>query len=318
MVAIPREVARRQRRDKNPSELSAEAKGLEIDENLASVSDYQDEAASAELRRELAPLIRQLEQKREEQTLEIVAFGTVSSGKSSLLNALAGRDVFVTDARGGTTLQRNEIPWPGIDHVLLVDTPGLGEVHGAEHAEVSADAAENADLVLLVVDGPLRDSEFQLLRRLFDMEKRVLLCLNKEDWYESEEKQRLLDQLTSQVKGLIDARDVVAVRSLPAKRRRVRSVARRRGSGRAGRCLARHLGVGPADDGGRRAQRARSAVGESAAAVAWPGRNRARASKRRSTNAPGSWSIATCGVRAERLRSARCRCSTWPPAVPCR
>ncbi len=74
--------------------------------------------------------------------------------------------------------------------------PGLGEVHGAEHAEVSADAAENADLVLLVVDGPLRDSEFQLLRRLGDMEKRVLLCLNKEDWYEPEEKQRLLDQLT--------------------------------------------------------------------------------------------------------------------------
>ena len=25
-----------------------------------------------------------------------------------------------------TTLQRNEIPWPGIDRVLLVDTPGLG------------------------------------------------------------------------------------------------------------------------------------------------------------------------------------------------
>ncbi|MHB8973509.1 MAG: YcjF family protein [Pirellulaceae bacterium] len=214
--------ARRQRRDKNPSELSTEAKCLEIDENLASVAQYEDEAASAEMRRELAPLVRELEQKREEQTLEIVAFGTVSSGKSSLLNALAGRDVFMTDARGGTTLQRNEIPWPGIDRVLLVDTPGLGEVHGAQHAEVAADAAENADVVLLVVDGPLRDSEFQLLRRLFDMEKRVLLCLNKEDWYESPEKLRLLGQLTSQVKGLIDAPDVVAVRSLPAKRRRVR------------------------------------------------------------------------------------------------
>jgi hypothetical protein len=215
-------VARRQRRDKNPSELSAEAKRLEIDENLASVEQYQDETTSAELRRELAPLVRQLEQKREEQTLEIVAFGTVSSGKSSLLNALSGRDVFVTDARGGTTLHRNEIPWPGIDRVLLVDTPGLGEVHGAEHAEASADSAENADVVLLVVDGPLRDSEFQLLRRLFDMEKRVLLCLNKEDWYEADEKQRLLGQLTSQVKGLIDGPDVVAIRSLPAKRRRVR------------------------------------------------------------------------------------------------
>ena len=312
-------VARRQRRDKNPSELSAEAKRLEIDENLASVSDYQDEAASAELRRELAPLIRQLEQKREEQTLEIVAFGTVSSGKSSLLNALAGRDVFVTDARGGTTLQRNEIPWPGIDHVLLVDTPGLGEVHGAEHAEVSADAAENADLVLLVVDGPLRDSEFQLLRRLFDMEKRVLLCLNKEDWYEVGREAAAVGP-ADQPGERADRRARCRGRSLVAGQATTRaSVARRPGSGRAGRCPARHLGVGPADDGCRRAERAGSAVGESAAAVAWPGRNgAARVSKRRSTSALGSWSIATCGVPAERLRSARCRCSIWPPAVPCR
>ena len=36
--------ARRERRDRNPSELSAEEKQREIDENLASVADYQDDA----------------------------------------------------------------------------------------------------------------------------------------------------------------------------------------------------------------------------------------------------------------------------------
>ncbi len=214
---------RRQRRDTNPSELSLDEKQREIDENLASVLEYQDDLERTDqLRRELEPLIRDLEAKREEQSLEIVAFGTVSSGKSSLLNALAGRDVFVTDPRGGTTLHRNEIPWPGIDRVLLVDTPGLGEVDGSEHAEVSAEAAADADLVLLVVDGPLRDSEHQLLRRLAEMEKRVLLCLNKEDWYEPQERDTLLGQLAQQVKGLIDTVDVVAVRSMPTKRKRMR------------------------------------------------------------------------------------------------
>ena len=74
----------------------------------------------------------------------------------ALLNALAGQDVFRTDARGGTTTVRNEIPWPGIDRVMLVDTPGLGEVDGAEHAEVSAEAARDADLVLLVVEARFR------------------------------------------------------------------------------------------------------------------------------------------------------------------
>ncbi len=218
--------ARRQRRDKNPSELSVEEKQREIAENLASVADFQGEfTMSDEVRRELEPLIRELEEKREEQTLEIVAFGTISSGKSSLLNALAGRDVFVTDARGGTTLRRNEIPWPGVDHVLLVDTPGLGEVEGTEHAAVSAESAQDADLVLLVVDGPLRESEFQLLRRLGAMEKRILLCLNKADWYDADETAALLGQLSQQVKGLIGREDVVAVRSRPTKRKRVRQLA---------------------------------------------------------------------------------------------
>jgi uncharacterized protein (DUF697 family)/GTP-binding protein EngB required for normal cell division len=215
---------RQQRRARNPSELTADAKAAEIDENLAAVANYEDEAASAELRRELAPLIQQLEAKRQAQSLEVVAFGTVSSGKSSLLNALAGREIFQTDPRGGTTLRRNDIPWPGIDRVLLIDTPGLGEVHGAEHAEVSADSAENADLVLFVVDGPLRDTEFQLLRRLADMEKRLLLCLNKEDWYEEDERKRLLGQLSQQTKGLIQPADVIAVRSLPTRRPRVRQL----------------------------------------------------------------------------------------------
>ncbi len=221
-----RKAVRRQRRDRSPRELSADEKQREIAENLASIAEYQgDFAAADEVRRELEPLIRELEEKREEQTLEIVAFGTVSSGKSSLLNALAGRDVFVTDARGGTTLRRNEIPWPGVDRVRLVDTPGLGEVEGEEHAVVSAEAARDADLVLLVVDGPLRDSEFQLLQRLGAMEKRVLLCLNKADWYEADERAALLGQLSHQVKGLIAPEDVVAVRSLPTKRKRVRLVA---------------------------------------------------------------------------------------------
>lgn len=218
-----RKSSRRQRRGKNPSELSAEEKQHEIDENLAAIVDYQaDLGPESPLRQELKPLIDDLDEKREAQTLEIVAFGTVSSGKSSLLNALAGRDVFVTDARGGTTLQRNEIPWPGIDRVLLVDTPGLNEIDGAAHAEVSSEAAANADLVLLVVDGPLRESEHRLLQQLVAMEKRVLLCLNKEDWYESDDRDTLLGQLAEQARGAVSPEDVVAVRASPAQRKRVR------------------------------------------------------------------------------------------------
>jgi len=99
------------RRSKNPSELSSSEKDFEIDENLEQVDKLAKEAGDdASLQQQLNPLVAELEQKREAQTLEIVAFGTISSGKSSVLNLLSGSQVFSTDARGGTTVTRNEIP----------------------------------------------------------------------------------------------------------------------------------------------------------------------------------------------------------------
>jgi len=133
------------RRSRNPSELSSSEKDFEINENLEQVDQLSKEASEDELLQgQLNPLIKELEQKREAQTLEIVAFGTISSGKSSVLNLLSGGHVFATDVRGGTTVTRNEIPWPGIDKVTLVDTPGIGEVDGADHVHIAAESAKDA------------------------------------------------------------------------------------------------------------------------------------------------------------------------------
>ncbi len=225
-LATRRKKKRKVRRAKNPSELTSEQKRHEVDENLAAVEDLRaDQSVDDQLRRELEPMSERIVEKRESQTLEIVAFGTISSGKSSLMNLLAGRDVFRTDAKGGTTVERNEIPWSGQDKVTLVDTPGLGEIDGETRANVSADSAKDADLVLVVVDGPLRESEFQLLERLGDMEKRILVCLNKEDWYDADERDSLVGQITDQVKAFVRADDVISVRSKPTKRTRVRVLA---------------------------------------------------------------------------------------------
>ena len=218
-----RKQKRRQKRAKNPSELSAGERRQEYEENLAEVEKvHADPHASEELKQQLRPLVEKLEEKREEQRLEIVAFGTISSGKSSLLNALAGRDVFATDLKGGTTVVRQEIPWPGADRVTLVDTPGLAEVDGADHVAIAAEGARDADVVLVVVDGPLRDSEHQLLARLGEMEKRIVICLNKEDWYSDRDKGELLGQIRRQVADFAEEANVVAVRSQTTWRPRVR------------------------------------------------------------------------------------------------
>lgn len=217
---------RRDRTSKNPSELSLDDQQREVADNLATVQSLQEGSAlSDSLRKQLQSLVGRVEEKQAAQKLEIVAFGTISSGKSSLLNALSGQDTFQTDLRGGTTTQRLEIPWSNNDQVLLVDTPGLGEIDGQEHVALAAQAARDADLVLLVVDGPLRDSEHQLLTKLGEMEKRVLICLNKADWYSDIEQAALISQIQEQVNGLVASEDILPVRSQATVRPRVRVLA---------------------------------------------------------------------------------------------
>ncbi len=205
---------RREQRNRNPSEMSVGQREKEIEENVDQIEAFKAGAIeNPELAGQLDPMLRELEQKREAQTLEIVAFGTISSGKSSVLNLLAGRDVFVTDVRGGTTVTRNEIPWPGIDKVTLVDTPGLGEIDGEQHVNIAAESAKDADLIMVVVDGPLRESEHELLEQLGKMEKRVVICLNKSDWYSDEDKKKLTGQIARQTGGFVEEQDIVSIQA---------------------------------------------------------------------------------------------------------
>jgi hypothetical protein len=139
-----------------------------------------------------------------------------------VLNALAGRDVFRTEAKGGTTISRNEIPWPGNDRVCLVDTPGLAEVHGQPREDLAKRAARDADLVLFVTDGPLKDFEFEFIEHLAAMEKPMLVCLNKSDWFRPEDRELLLAQIAEQVGRLVPRENVVALRAQPAARMRTR------------------------------------------------------------------------------------------------
>jgi small GTP-binding protein len=218
-------VAKRQQRERrmaNPSELSAKQRLAELSENLQHSQELaEDEHASQALRQQLKRQLETLQEKQSRERLEIVAFGTISSGKSTLLNALAGREAFAADVVGGTTTARCEIPWPGTDRVVLVDTPGLAEIRGEGRASLSAAAAQHADIVLLVVDGPLKAYEIELAEKLLQMEKRLIVCLNKEDWYDDRQQRDLVDQIAAQLPQ-VELADIVAVRAAAAARPRVR------------------------------------------------------------------------------------------------
>ncbi len=218
--------ARREAQARTPSQLSRREKEAEIDTHLANSRQWTADAnLSVEAREKIRRSLEEVESKRERRTLEIVAFGTVSSGKSSLLNALAGRDVFRTEVRGGTTVTRNEIPWPGKDQVTLVDTPGLAEVKGQQREELAKQAARDADLILFVTDGPLKDFEMRLLEVLAAMEKPIVVCLNKEDWFRPADLELLLGQIAEQVRRFVPRDNVVSLRAQTATRVRTRILA---------------------------------------------------------------------------------------------
>jgi len=86
----------------------------------------------------------------------IVIAGPPNAGKSSLLNALAKRDVAIVSEEAGTTRDVIEVHLDlGGIPVILVDTAGIREARGKVEAEGISRAlarVEDADLVLWLVD----------------------------------------------------------------------------------------------------------------------------------------------------------------------
>jgi len=88
--------------------------------------------------------------------LHIVLLGERNSGKSSLLNAIAGQQVAIVSDIPGTTTDHVSKPMelPGLGACVLIDTAGLDDVGelGLKRVESSIDAFRGADLAIVVVD----------------------------------------------------------------------------------------------------------------------------------------------------------------------
>ena len=84
--------------------------------------------------------------------------------------------------------------WPLPRGLQLVDTPGILEAGsaGQEREQRARSQAAQADLLLLVVDGDLRNAEQEVFNALARLGKRLLLVLNKCDLRGQEEERRLL------------------------------------------------------------------------------------------------------------------------------
>ncbi len=177
-----------------------------------------------ELQHDLDELGRMAE-KLESGRVEIVVFGEISTGKSALVNALVGQDLTQVNVQGGWTKDLWQVPWEGTGYcvpgfaeseVVLIDTPGLNEVAGAERGEMARTAAARADLVLFVTDSDLNETEFSALEDLAASHKPMLLVLNKSDLYRGEELEQLLTLFRGpRMAGLVEPNNVLTTQADP-------------------------------------------------------------------------------------------------------
>ncbi|MBQ7268795.1 MAG: 50S ribosome-binding GTPase [Bacteroidales bacterium] len=96
------------------------------------------------------------------ERLHIAFFGPANSGKSTLVNTLAGQEVSLVSPIPGTTTDpvRKAIEIPGLGPCVLIDTAGYDDESplGAQRRRLSLAVLDEADIAVVLGDSPLFQS----------------------------------------------------------------------------------------------------------------------------------------------------------------
>ncbi|WP_319558899.1 [FeFe] hydrogenase H-cluster maturation GTPase HydF [Marispirochaeta sp.] len=135
----------------------------------------------------------------------IVLLGIRNAGKSSLMNALFGKNVAIVSEQPGTTTDpvTRSFEIPGLGPAAIVDTAGIddeGEL-GTLRVKAAMERIKSADMVIMVSPGPQAPTapERELYTRLFGKESAVrkvpaLLVLTRGTESPEKEKQRWMEE----------------------------------------------------------------------------------------------------------------------------
>lgn len=203
--------------------------------NLISNIDLTAEEQTG-LESEIERLTQMLD-KLEQSVIQIAAFGMVGRGKSSLLNALVGQDIFPTGAVHGITRTIDTASWKltsepepnSVENVQrltiignqggeiqLLDTPGIDEVNGEAREALARDLAQRVDLILFIVSGDITQVEYRALAQLREAGKPMLLVFNKIDQYPEADRIAIYQKIKEErVRELISPDEIIMVAASP-------------------------------------------------------------------------------------------------------
>ncbi|WP_293127098.1 GTP-binding protein [Microcoleus sp. bin38.metabat.b11b12b14.051] len=234
----------------------------ELDDTILSFADIQAELNLRRAKDALRDIVEHLDLTPQERTglepeiggletmldkleracVQIAVFGMVGRGKSSVLNALLGQNVFETGPTHGVTRTTTIGQWDvgdGVDddlpnprfspviyrlsQVELIDTPGIDEVDGETRELLARRVAQQADLILFVVAGDITKVEYQALSQLREAGKPMLLVFNKIDQYPDADRLAIYHKIRDdRVRELLSPDEIVMSAASPLTAQAVR------------------------------------------------------------------------------------------------
>ncbi|MET0330127.1 MAG: GTPase [Dyella sp.] len=161
------------------------------------IEQLQQRGASTE---PLLEELGELDRRHASARIYVALFGEISTGKSSLLRALAPDALAPSDVRGGTTRAVSHVDGvlPDGRALVLADVPGSREAGGEAHEALAREEALRAHAVIYLTAGELTRSQADEVRWLSAFGKPLLLVLNKADQWTDSERKALLERLRHQ------------------------------------------------------------------------------------------------------------------------
>ena len=149
------------------------------------------------LNREIISFNQQLLRLKEKK-IRIGAYGKSGVGKSSVLNSLLEKDIFITDIINGTTREIQAEEWKFKDQSLnsieLLDSPGF-DFCDIKFPDKVYSSINHSDLILFIISGDLNRNELSEISSFIQDGKKIILILNKIDLFNKIELKEIIENI---------------------------------------------------------------------------------------------------------------------------
>lgn len=145
---------------------------------------------SNEVKDSINEIIEQLESELS-STINIALFGQPGSGKSSLINAIVGKNIAKVSPITDTTTSEKDVKWDDTNErevnwgennsLLLTDLPGYGTTKFPSNTYWDDFELDKYDIFVCVFSGKFHDSDDDLFRKVLSKGKPCFFVYNKSD-----------------------------------------------------------------------------------------------------------------------------------------